>query len=274
MPGIEQIYSEAVHVNFPRYFANFPPNAAVRLGDYGYLRGDCFDRSGNVSDRYGISTRPRSDESAPATLEFRSGRSVSVKLRSKGDILPSGIPVVTAGVDVGFARGNSILFNAAGCKVTEIENIDAFGKRLTALFDEGQWEASSVVVTSFVSVATLTLIISGESNASIELDAVGDLASIDLSHAEILLKAGNERGIASKFVSAQDTTPLIGLSCVQKRILGARRFRTHYATHTPEINADIEAEAAQIRAAGGSIKEAFTLIPIDDTEPDQKLGDL
>jgi hypothetical protein len=270
MKGIQEIYSEAVHVNFPRYFANFPPNIPIRLGDYGDLRRDCFDRRGNVTDRFGVGTRSRIKRSAPSTFEFRSGRSVSVTLRAKGDVLPSGIPAVKAGMGVNFSRGRSVLFNAAGCTVESIEDIDGFGKRLLDLFQEKRWEADRVVVTSFIAATTLTLVISAEANASIDLEADGDLSSIDLSQARIKLHMTGERGLAAKYITEGNTFPLVGLSRVQKRIFGPR-FQTRYATYTPQTSVDMEAEAERIRAVGGSIKEVFALVPIDDTQPLQPL---
>ena len=269
MTGIQEIYSEAVHVNFPSYFATFPPNTPIRLGDYGDLRRDCFDRRGNVTDKFGVGIRSR-PVSAPSRFEFRSGRSVSVTLRAKGDVLPSGIPAVKAGMGVNFSRGRSVLFNAAGCTVESIEDIDGFGKRLLDLFQERRWEADRVVVTSFIAATTLTLVISAEANASIDLEADGDLSSIDLSQAGIKLHVTGERGLAAKYITKGNTFPLVGLSRVHKRIFGPR-FQTRYATHTPQPSVDIEAEAERIRAVGGSIKEAFALVPIDDTQPLQPL---
>ena len=266
MTGIQEIYSEAVHVNFPLYFANFPPNTAIRLGDYGDLHRDCFDRRGNVTDTFGVGIRSRSDPSAASTFEFRSGRSVSVTLRAKGDLLPSGIPAVKAGMGVDFSKGKSILFNAAGCTVESIEGIDSFGERLLDLFEQRRWEAGRVVVTSFIAATTLTLVISGEAGASIDLEAEGDLSSIDLSQAGIKLRVKGERGLAAKYITAEKTFPLVGLSCVQKRLF-APKFQSRHATHTPQIRVDIEAEAERIRASGGSIKEEFALVRIDDTQP-------
>ena len=54
--SIERRYAETLHANFPSYFANFPPNREVRLGQFGSLVDGMFNPIGGplVSNNLGI----------------------------------------------------------------------------------------------------------------------------------------------------------------------------------------------------------------------------
>jgi hypothetical protein len=49
MGSVERQYSETLHEEFPTYYANFPPNTPVALGDYGTIRDGVFLRIGSIT---------------------------------------------------------------------------------------------------------------------------------------------------------------------------------------------------------------------------------
>lgn len=258
--SIERLLCEAVHVNYPKYFANFPPNNPVKIGDFGYLKNDSFDYEGNVEAVFNIKIgeiRPGNH----ADVEFKSKAGVSVRASAKGDINASGIADANAEAIVEFKKANSVFFKATGCQIKLIEDKTSFGNQILNLFEENRWKKKFVVVTSIIEARTLNLFISHSENALIKLKANSNLPDVNVFDAGVDCSVVQENGIANKWVAEENTIPLIGLS----KISFWGEFRTKYLVGDEEEEGDLEELQNQIKNSGLSIREAFQLSPIDES---------
>jgi triacylglycerol lipase len=254
--GLGQQYCRQLRVNLPGLHANFPPNRPLALGDYGVLRDDVFQRMGNIA-QLGI-TFATIDGPASTTFQFKSQGAVDVDFLAKGDIAPGGIPVVKAGIEIRFTKQDAVFFNAAGCTVTQVDDIAAIGRALADLLRDGRWDSEFRVVTNLVRATHTTAIASADRTSEIRLEATSDaLAAIDLADASVRLQTKRSRSTALEIVTASEQTPLMQLS--RLRGLFQKEFRPESAaigdapdafafgaeTHDPLLAMpDVEAEAA------------------------------
>ena len=224
--GLGQQYCRQLRLNLTGLHANFPPNRPLALGDYGVLRDDVFQRMGNIT-QLGI-TFGTIDGPASSTFQFKSQGAVDVDLLAKGDVAPGGLPVVKAGIEIRFTKQDAVFFNAAGCTVSQVDDLAAIGNALTALLREGRWDSEFRVVTNLVRATHTTAIASADRNSEIKLEATSDaLAAIDLADASLRLQTKRSRSTALELVTASDQTPLMQLS--RLRGLFQKEFRPESA---------------------------------------------
>lgn len=206
-----QQYCRQLRKQFSGLHANFPPNRPLALGDYGVIRDDVFQRLGSIR-QLGIQF-DAIDGQAQSTFQFKSTGSVDVTFVAKGDILLGGIPAVRAALEVKFSRPDAVFFNAAGCNITQIDNVTAVGQALTTLLNQGRWETDYYVVTNLVKAAQTTVLASADRNAEVKLEAKSDdLPQIDMADASLDLRIKSTRSTALEIVTAHEQTPLMQLS--------------------------------------------------------------
>lgn len=219
-----EIYTNNLHKHFKVLFANFPPGTPLRLGDYGEMNGKIFVRRGNIADDFGVSFEVREDQ-AKDDYEYKSGNSIQVAFNAKGSGTVGGVVNVKAGLNINFAKENSIFFYAADCGYNSIKNQVALGRDIMKLFTEKKWNQNHVLITNLLSAGATTIIISGSKSASIALEAKSDqIEVIELADASIGLSLKSEKNVAFKQITKEGLQPLIGLMKVQSKGLFNKTF--------------------------------------------------
>jgi hypothetical protein len=198
---------DAFHV----FYASFPLSEGYRLGDFGILDDSVFRRLGNISEFQLGGFGERSDSTATSQLDFTSKSGVSVEFHGKASMAGS-VPV-KAGLDVSFSTENAVMFNAAGCQASAIDDQVKLATAIMDLFERGQWRKEYVVVTTLVRAKTTTVLVSSSDSAKISLEASTDrIDAIDLGDASLQLAIKSFKDIAVKIVTEGGLTPLLGLS--------------------------------------------------------------
>jgi hypothetical protein len=260
MTGIESIYAEAVHRNFRRFFANYPPNSPVGIGALGFVRNYVFD----VDRVNALKPATKIDSGHDGTFAFQHGKSISFSSVSKGELQAGGNLASSAKLSISFGHGKSIFFNAAGCTVRVVADRDRLAKEILSRFARKEWNAEHVIVTGIVKASALTLLATSDSGGSVELTATSDVPSIDLANASTRLKALQSTSVQTQFVTARSTVPLLIVGQIVKRVFLSPKFRTRYLIGGPQ-DQDLNDARDKALRDGKAIEDEFAFAEIDDT---------
>jgi len=215
MSSLASEYCDQLKQNFKTFYAPFPPNQPVQLGDYGVLNGNIFVPIGRVSD-LGIDTGSirRMPERA-SDFEFTTEGSVDVEFHAAGGATPTGVPI-KAGLDISFSKKFSVFFTAVKCIPTFIENQVSLGNSVVQALQSGRWQRKFVLITSLVEAGSTTIVVSAADQSGISLEASSAaVPAIDLGDLSVKLAIKSTRSIGFKAITQGGLTPLIGLSKVK-----------------------------------------------------------
>lgn len=224
MDSIAVSYCRTLQKQFRDMYAAWPPNAPLRLGDFGYLQGPVFSRKSNLASLKLTGWKTRSGRSAASTYTCSTASGTEVKFHAKGEANPGGVPLAKATAEVKFSRGEAVFFNAAGCVLEEIEDQVGLGRTILEMFGNKTWNDDWCVVTGIVRAGATTVAVSAEAGASVLLEAAADQPTVDLANADVGLQVGTSRSLSSLFVGEAGFTPLVRLSKVRRKFLGGRVF--------------------------------------------------
>lgn len=250
-------YCKTIRKEFARLYAAWPPNAPLRLGDFGYVRDGVFDRKSNLVT-FGMHWKARKGD-GEASYSLTSASGTQVRLLARGELEPGGVPVAKARAEVSFAAADAVFFNAAGCTVGEVEDQIALGREILSLFGRRQWNDDWYVVTRIVQAESSTIATAQSAGASIRLEARGDEPQIDLANAGAKLVAASRTGVRNVIVSEEGLTPLIGLSRVRRRILRSAVFNL-----AEDEQEDAFVLRERLLGQGASMEDQFEFVEADD----------
>jgi hypothetical protein len=263
MASVQRQYSETLHQQFPTYYANFPPNTPVALGDYGTIRDGIFLRIGSITV-FDVPLPAASKSDTSASFEFKSGSSVHLEPRM--DVRGKGGPAhgAEAKARIDFGDDKGIFFSAAGCTVEAFAEQRNVREAMLNLFLSKVWRPEWVLVVGRVLSLALNLVIANKRGASIELSANTET---DIDFADVrtaaMLKAGASQQIALQWVAMASTVPLVRLLCVHRSWLGNLSHRELLA---PERIDALAADLHRLEAAGRSPREAFDVCMLEDDD--------
>jgi hypothetical protein len=207
MATVAEVYCHEIRRGLGAFLANWPPSEPVRIGDFGTVENDVFQRAGNLVVDFGISLDVQTN-SAPAHYTYSSKNSTELNLRARGKAkLPTG-DRLNAGLDLRFSAANAVFFNASGCHVESVSSPSGLKPAILKLLSGGKWQYYWHVITRRVTSQSCTVIVSSANGASISLDASGNVASIDLARGDLRMNARNATKIATQLVTAGDTVPI------------------------------------------------------------------
>jgi len=216
MEKIWEIYTDNIHANLKPFYANWPPNFPIALGDFGLLQGNMFLRKDSLKSAFGIDVRPLRHPGDKTTYAYRSAGSTEVKFHPKAQAQLGPVPV-KASVAVSFKSKSAIFFQAAGCEIEAVDGEVALGDAVLQLLAERRWNPDWHIVTRLVRAGATTMIVSAEGGASIVLEADAEVPTIDLADASIGLSIAHEKSIGWKAITEKARSPLIGFSKVKPR---------------------------------------------------------
>jgi hypothetical protein len=215
MAALVDVYTNAVYVNLRPLRANWEPSQPIALGDYGTLKGDAFERLGNVTS-LGLEIGETIDDDVGDQKIFSSGGNTSVNFHAKGSAT-QGVAPINANIEIAFAAADAAFFNAAGCSYSMIKEKSALGDAIMKQFNDAKWRREWAVVTDLVKAKSTTVVISSSTGGSIVLEADAKFPQIDLANADIGLTLKSARNIGYQVISKNGLSPLICLSKIQPK---------------------------------------------------------
>jgi hypothetical protein len=263
-------------------FGTWEPGVPMELGDFGTLNGALFTRMGNLRDLK-IAFAKRTDPSQKE-VSYTSKGAVEMDFGAGASVDVGPAANVRAALKVTFRREHAVLFNAAGVSYESVADQIELEKRLLRAIEAGDWEPPWAAVTELMRSTSTTVAVSTAANASLMLEAKGDVPQIDLAKADIRLAVRSERNIGYKAVTAAGMTPLLGISRIRPRGLFwwrqtklRRELGFEPDADTPKIDkvpgdfqsrleAEVESVLDEVRAGGVSMDEAFEWASLQPSE--------
>ena len=108
-----------VHALTGGLFANWLPPDRVEVGDYGVIRGDRFQRDGNLRN-WNVSCRVETTKTAAGRLEYSDRAQIQAALRTRARIAGQRSPSLTAKID--FRGEGAFLYHLAGITSHRLED--------------------------------------------------------------------------------------------------------------------------------------------------------
>lgn len=215
-----QSYAREVARNLD-YFAAWPPDMPVRVGDVGVLRNGPYSGVSTLSD-HGI------------RFSAHKGRpSHDLKLQSGSTRLEFGDGTIT----IEFPSRGGMLLWAHDISSSRIEDLTALERQLLREYEKGTWDHSWVVVTEVVRCEQLTVFVSDSSHCRATLSVASRPAHVrpraskasrpvpSLSLDAVMrgqydLHVDSMHGMAFSFVGQRGCTPLFRLARLKRPLLG------------------------------------------------------
>lgn len=226
MASIVDIYAGEVHRNLKPLYANWDPGREVKLGDVGLLKDDVFIYVTSL-DNLGVRFNQRSDPASDYKF-FISQSGGKMASHAKGSLDANGVAYLKAALEVEFSSEKAVMFNAADCNYSMIDDKNRLGEDILALYDNRKWKKKWVVITDLVTAGSTTLAVSGGNTSSIVFEAAGDVAQIDLADASLGLNVARSQQIGYQLVASKGLTPLFGLCKIQSRFWYGDEFQPIY----------------------------------------------
>jgi hypothetical protein len=227
MAAVYEQYIEELHDKYG-YLAAWLPNTKLRLGDVGILKRDRFEFTTTLND-LGIPFNTR-DIGEVADYQYVSSDGANIEFHAGADATAVGAAIgKSAGkVTVLFKRANAVVFIAAGCKTTLIEQQDILGKEVLTRYQSGSWPRERVVITELVTAESATVLVSATDSAKADFSAESNIAPHGLSLADSSagLQIASSSGVATQILAARQLTPLFRASGVRRRFLSGTSFDT------------------------------------------------
>ncbi|MEZ4467968.1 MAG: hypothetical protein R3F43_26915 [bacterium] len=198
-----QRYLEAVRRQFG-YLGTWLPNTPIKLGDVGLYTASGF-RVETSLRRLGVSVRSR-PAGVAGDLSHTSVASVKASAGLKG------VPALS----LGFGKAGGFVFQATGCTVKQLDDLDTVGVELVNLFQQSLWKAGWVLVDTVVEAAKTTILVSQSDDASVDL--TGPTAISGLNEASISVTG--QAGSVLQFLGQPGLTPLFRGRRVSRGFLG------------------------------------------------------
>ncbi|MCB9544518.1 MAG: hypothetical protein H6706_01330 [Myxococcales bacterium] len=196
-------YLEAVRAQFG-YLGTWLPNTAIRLGDVGFYTPEGF-RVETSLRRLGVSVRSR-PAGVPGDLSHTSVASVKATVGLKG------VPALS----LGFGRAGGFVFQATGCKVKQIDDLDTVGIEMVNLCQQNIWQPGWVLVDTIVEADKTTILVSQSDDATVDLSGPTTISALN----EASLAVTAQSGSLLQFLGQPGLTPLFRGRRVSRGFLG------------------------------------------------------
>jgi hypothetical protein len=261
MASLQRRYAEVLHENFSSYYANFPPNRPVALGDFGTLADGTFTRVGSLTESFGVTSARTAISAEGAAFQFSSKKGVILELEANAGA-SAGQPTGKAKASIRFNAANAVFFAAADCKVETYTDELPVRAAILDLFAAETWDPKWTLVTGRITAGALNLVVSSEAGAFIDL-AVDGAATIDFADAQVAagLKVTGSACLAHQFVAQTGTIPFLQLVRVRRRLLGS--VIVHTENRAAEAPEDVLRERARLVALDAPLTDKFEVARIE-----------
>lgn len=218
-----------------------------RLGDVGHYNENGFNRRSTLNN-LGIQFDTR-ESGQQADYEFGGDRGVTQSVSAKGEPASAfnSITEAEAGVRFDFSSESSFAISINGAKEISISNKNAIAKALGEIETEYP-DLNNAIVSRVMTAESTTVLISGSSEATVELRANASIEVTDFTVGDLNtnFEVSYSKNMETKQVGEQGVTPLYDLTTLEEDAdLGrlpsifslALPSITHYVEPSPELGA-------------------------------------
>jgi len=218
-----EFYLEDIKETSVNYRPNWFPGTPLKIGDYGVLKKEVFNRKGNIFTDFGIEVIPLPGSKSPS-LDFSSSSGISVTTKIKGKTEPKAelLGEADAGFIIEFNDHTGYIFKLKGYTVIGIENMGKIEQEVSRLFSEGKWNKDHIIIQQLMHADSATILISGESKTKLELKASADIAVGEMDIADAKMKLHYQSGSSLSFqeIGCENITPLYSAIGFDKSFFG------------------------------------------------------
>jgi hypothetical protein len=241
--NLAKVYATGIHRNFLTYYAAWPPGIPLSLGDYGEIQDNIFMPKDNIVKKFEIPLKIK-HVTDKQDYEYISPDNVFIRVENDSATVGGSIKSIRA--IISFSQKQTLYFRARNCRLDSIDNLGEVEESIRKLYQKGDWDKDSVIITGLVFAEGTTVLISGGNPASITLSGNSiDKSIIDLADPSAGLTVINENNIGLKYVAIQGFTPLFQLSQIHGfRDLGTPRIIPAPASETI-LSEDFESGSIQ-----------------------------
>ncbi|MEN6342441.1 MAG: hypothetical protein ABFC89_07755 [Methanospirillum sp.] len=189
------------------------PGTLIRLGDVGTVdESNKFVRRTSLKN-LGISFDTL-DGNPGMDYQFTSRRGVSVDAKAAGQASIGTLKVADAGFSVRFSREKSTVFFANNVVEKTIDDLDSLTSDIASLYKkEGTtWKDTYVVVTKVICPESATILISRDSDASIDLKAEAQVPHMNIASIDANFSVQSQAGLHTAIVATDRLTPLFEIA--------------------------------------------------------------
>jgi hypothetical protein len=200
-------YTDAVVAKFKRYAA-WPPNAKLRLGDIGILENNLFRYRSNL-EFFGIKFKYWDGPSDNVNHSSGFDMKFSGKLGGQAEVAAP----VSTNASLSFSKRGAFVFQATGCRDSEIDDKLRLSEDLRHLYDAKVWDPQWFVIENLTKVERATIIVADSDGGSLELSADGGfpVGGIQLAGVRGSLQVASQSGDFTTFLAEQEITPMFQL---------------------------------------------------------------
>src|SRR6188768_1523866 len=173
MAELVERYVGELYKKFGR-FAPWLPDTPIALGAVGVIEGGEFVRKTSLAS---LGVAWKASAPGPTTvIDYASASGVTITLKAKGEVVPgSSLAQAEAGARISFAKLGGVVLQAAGVRVTTLNEPDRVARAILELFARGIWEPGWVFVDEVRTAASTTILISEEKATKLELKSALNL---------------------------------------------------------------------------------------------------
>lgn len=217
----DQQYCESIRRE-TSLFANWPPDAPRKIGDFGPVKGAMFQFMGSLDPEEIEALGSRESAS-------RSNYDIMIKSsRSMGAGVSAGTEVAEgkAVLQLKFDSAEGVVFAAPSVQITEIASLEVLGRMLRERMLDGDWDPAYAVVVQVGVADMATVIVSSQSGASMdfEVDAKAPVNARLVAELNVGASQLSSQGVGINIVGQGPITPLFKLAFLQRRILGGQKI--------------------------------------------------
>lgn len=217
-------------------FANWPPNSAREIGDFGRVNGSLFEFYGRLTPEE-IEALGSREGPSPASYDImiKSTRSLNAHVSGEAN---AKVADGKALLVIKFTSDQGVVFAAPSVSITEITDLLALGHFLNERRLEGNWDTDHAVVVQVSKADSATILLSKENGAEINFEVSANapvnaqlVAKLDAGTSMV-----DSHGVGIKIIGEGPLTPLFKLAYLKKRLFGDPRivYREAIAPDAPQ----------------------------------------
>ncbi|MGF1681394.1 MULTISPECIES: hypothetical protein [Photobacterium] len=236
MVTTRKVYLTHLYEQFD-YYGTWLPNTPIKLGDIVAKKKGTYKVISTLSS-YNLAFSVRE---SPEPLNFTYSSKAEFQLNVDADLArEQGIIPIGGRLSIEMNEQGGFVFQAKGCRVQTIDNIQELGRKLTKLVSENNWEEEWSVVDRIVVSDSSTIIIAKSFNGKVELSGKADFSLEELADVNAGLSVISQQGDVFQCVAARKLTPLFGLMSIKKsiweKLKGIVKRKTKNPKYKPNVS--------------------------------------
>lgn len=204
MANLPEFYCTEVHKN-SKYFANISVVRRLKVGDYGFVKNGIYEHRGNIQDLKSFKVHLKISKNTSLPINSSSKGVKKSKISPKANV--NGL--FDVGVEINFKKAQSYFLNASeGSKSESLDNVDEVAVELLRLINLNKWNKNYVFINEVVSAKYTTLLISSESDNSVQITGQAKLKEFSFGDLGAKIHHTSQKSLSTTILAKPKWTPL------------------------------------------------------------------